>query len=259
MDVYGDGSPLVLVHGVATSRGIWQHVVPDLAERHLVATPDLPGFGGSPPVGPGFVLEQVADELAEALATLPGPVDLLGHSLGGAVTIALAERRPDLVRRLILAAPAGLAPHRAPIPAIAGQVSATLVAARRRVAPRLVARPAARRVLLHGLLTDPKAASAEDARTIIGHSRGASRVAAAIAFVAAADLRPRLAALSVPVGFLWGDRDHLFPVSDLEALRALVPGAATEVIPGAGHVPQLDRPPEFVAAVDRLLASITAP
>ena len=116
---------------------------PGLAERHLVATPDtpaghLPGFGASPPIGRGFVLEDVADALADALAALPGPVDLLGNSLGGAVAIVLAERRPELVRRLILAAPAGLAPHRAPIPMIAGRVSATVVAARRRVAPRLV-------------------------------------------------------------------------------------------------------------------------
>ena len=252
MDVQGDGPPLVLVHGVATSRSIWRHVVPGLAERHLVATPDMPGFGQSPPIGPGFILEDVADALADALAALPGPVDLLGNSLGGAVAIVLAERRPELVRRLILAAPAGLAPHRAPIPVIAGRVSATVVAARRRVAPRLVGSAAARRVLLYGLLTDPAAASAQEARATIAASRGAQRVAPAVAVVAAADLRPRLSELSVPVAFLWGDRDHLFPVSTLEDLRALVPGARAEVIVGAGHVPQLDRPGDFVAAVERL-------
>ncbi len=73
MDVNGDGPPLVLVHGVATSRSIWRHVVPGLAERHLVATPDMPGFGGSPPIGRGFVLEEVADTLTDALAALPAP------------------------------------------------------------------------------------------------------------------------------------------------------------------------------------------
>jgi pimeloyl-ACP methyl ester carboxylesterase len=253
MDVHGDGPPLVLVHGVATSSSIWRHVAPELAKRHLVATPDMPGFGQAPPIGRGFVLEDVADALAARLAGMPAPFDLLGNSLGGAVAIVLAERRPDLVRRLILAAPAGLAPHRPPIPAIAGRVSATVVAARRRVAPRLVRSAAARRVLLYGLLTDPAAASAEEARTIIAASRGAKRVGAAVAVVAAADLRSRLAELTLPVGFLWGDRDHLFPVATLEELRALVPGAHAEVIRGAGHVPQLDTPGEFVTAVERLL------
>ena len=213
----------------------------------------MPGFGGSPAAGPRFALEQVADVLADALAALPTPVDLLGNSLGGAVAIVLAERRPELVRRLILAAPAGLHPHRAPIPVIAGRVSATVVAARRRVGPRLVDSTAARRVLLYGLVTDPAATSADEARAIIAGSRGARRVAAAIAEVAAADLRPRLSQLAVPVGFLWGDLDHLFPVSGLPSVRALVPGAPAEVIAGAGHVPQLDRPGEYVAAVERLL------
>jgi pimeloyl-ACP methyl ester carboxylesterase len=252
IDVQGDGPPLVLVHGVATSRSIWRHVVPALAERHLVATPDMPGFGASPPIGRGFVLEDVADALADELAHL-GPFDLLGNSLGGAVAIVLAERRPELVRRLVLAAPAGLAPHRAPIPAIAGRTGAIVVAARRRVAPRLVGNVTARRVLLYGLLTDPASASAEEARATIAASRGAKRVAAAIAVVAAADLRSRLSALTVPVSFLWGERDHLFPVGDLEALRALVPDPRVEVIAGAGHVPQLDRPEEFVAALERLI------
>ena len=56
----------------------------------------------------------------------------------------------------------------------------------------------------------------------------------------------------MPVSFLWGDRDHLFPVSTLEDLRVLMPAARAEVIVGAGHVPQLDRPADFVAAVERL-------
>jgi pimeloyl-ACP methyl ester carboxylesterase len=44
------------------------------------------------------------------------------------------------------------------------------------------------------------------------------------------------------------------PISLLRSLRSLVPGAATEIIPGAGHVPQVERAPEFASAVDRLLA-----
>ncbi|MET0853667.1 MAG: alpha/beta fold hydrolase, partial [Microterricola sp.] len=144
MEVHGDGPPLVLVHGVATNRSIWRHVVPELAQRHLVATPDLPGFGGSPPAGRGFVLEEVADVLAAGLAGLPAPFDLLGNSLGGAVSLVLAERRPELVRQLILAAPAGMDPRRGAIPAVAGRVAPVLVAARRRAGPPLAGSAAAR-------------------------------------------------------------------------------------------------------------------
>jgi pimeloyl-ACP methyl ester carboxylesterase len=56
-----------------------------------------------------------------------------------------------------------------------------------------------------------------------------------------------------------GTRDRVIPISSLPGLRALVPGAPAEVIPRAGHVPHLERPRAFVAAVDRLLPAITDP
>ena len=60
MDVQGEGAPLVLVHGVGTSRVVWRRVMPLLAQDRLVAAPDLPGFGASPADGPGFALERAA-------------------------------------------------------------------------------------------------------------------------------------------------------------------------------------------------------
>ena len=251
MDVHGDGPPLVLVHGVATNRSIWRHVAPELAKHHQVVTLDLPGFGASPPAGRGFALEEVADALGDELARL-GPFDLLGNSLGGAVSLVLAERRPELVRRLILESPAGMVPHRAPVPAVAGGVTPVLVAARRRVGPPLAGSALARRLLIGNIVTDPAGTPAAEARALIGASAGSKRVGAAIATVAAVDLRPRLARLDVPLAFLWGDRDRVFPLAILPGLRALVPDARVEIIVGAGHVPQLDRPADFVAAVERL-------
>lgn len=235
-------------------------MAPLLAAGRLVATPDIPGFGASSPAGPGFALDDVADALADGLAArVPVPFDLLGNSLGGAVALVLAARRPELVRRLVLAAPAGLAPRRDPVPVVAGPAGSALIAARRLVGPALAGNGLARRLLLYGMVADAAAVPAEEARGMLSGSRGSSRIGAAISTVAAADLRPRLPELTMPVAFLWGDRDRVFPVSSLRALRALVPGAPAEIIPGTGHVPQLERPQEFVAAVDRLLGAITVP
>jgi pimeloyl-ACP methyl ester carboxylesterase len=259
IDVHGDGAPLVLVHGVGTSRVVWRQVVPMLAAGRLVATPDIPGFGASPPAGPGFALDDVADALADGLAAnVPTPFDLLGNSLGGAVALVLAARRPELVRRLVLAAPAGLAPRRDPIPAVAGRTGSALIAGRRLAVP-LAGNALARRLLLLGMVADGAAVPAEEATRMLRGSEGSVRIGAAITAVAGADLRSRLPELTMPVAFLWGDRDRVFPVSSLCALRELVPGAGAEIIPGTGHVPQLERPREFVAAVDRLLAPVTVP
>jgi pimeloyl-ACP methyl ester carboxylesterase len=260
IDVQGEGAPLVLVHGVGTSRVVWRQVMPLLAADRLVAAPDLPGFGASPAAGRGFDLDRVADVLADALeAELPAPFDLLGNSLGGAVALVLAERRPELVRRLVLAAPAGLARHPDPIPALAARTGRALIAARRLAGPALAGNGIARRLLLLGLVGDPAGVPAEEARWMLRGSQGSTRIGAAIAAVAGADLRPRLAELAMPVAFLWGARDRVVPVSALDAARTLVPGAPAEIIPGAGHVPQLERPRDFVTAVDRALAAITVP
>ena len=254
IDVLGDGEPLVLVHGVGTSRVVWRGVMPQLAARRLVAAPDIPGFGAAPPAGRGFELDRVADVLAEQLAArLPEPFDVLGNSLGGAVALTIACRRPELVRRLVLAAPAGLAPRRDPIPALAGRAGRVLIAARRRTAPVLAATATGRRLLLLGMVADGARVDPDEARRMVRGSQGSTRIGAAIAAVAAADLRPRLAQLTMPVAFVWGDRDRVVPFSSLPDLRALVPDAPAEIIPGAGHVPQLERPREFVAAVERLL------
>jgi 2-hydroxymuconate-semialdehyde hydrolase len=74
----------------------------------------------------------------------------------------------------------------------------------------------------------------------------------------ACDLRPALAELEVPVGLLWGERDRVVAISALDELRALRPQAPAETIPLAGHAPQIERPIEFAAALERLLARLPA-
>jgi pimeloyl-ACP methyl ester carboxylesterase len=245
---------------VGTDHAVWRSVVPLLGDGRRVAAPDLPGFGAAPPAGPGFALDRVADVLADALiAELAAPFDLLGNSLGGAVALVLAERHPERVRRLVLAAPAGLAPRRDPLPTLAGRAGRALIGARRRAGPALAGSATARRLLLFTVMADPAHVPADEARAMMRGSEGSSRIREAITAVVGADLRARLAALTLPVGFLWGTRDRVIPISSLPGLRALVPAAPAEVIPRAGHVPHLERPREFVAAVDRLLPAITDP
>lgn len=130
----GHGDPVVLVHGLATTRKIWGLVAPVLALTRRVVTLDVPGFGESAPAGPGFDLEAVAERIARGLAAqgVRAPFDLVGHSLGAGVALTLAAARPRSVRRLVLVAPAGLAEVPRPAAAALAATADGLLAARRK-------------------------------------------------------------------------------------------------------------------------------
>jgi pimeloyl-ACP methyl ester carboxylesterase len=258
IDQHGDGAPLVLLHGLGASRRLWHRAAPLLARDRLVLAPDLPGFGDSAPAGPGFEFEAVIDALADPLAERAGgPFDLLGSSLGGAVALEFAVAYPERVRRLVLAAPAGFSPRPWPLALAAGGLADSVLAVRRVAGSRLAASATARRALLWGAVAEPQRLSPSDARLILESSRRASRLGPALAAVLQEDLRPRLVALEVPLGFIWGERDRVIPISTLESIRALRADVVAETIPGAAHIPQLERPAEFVIALRRVLERLS--
>jgi pimeloyl-ACP methyl ester carboxylesterase len=75
----------------------------------------------------------------------------------------------------------------------------------------------------------------------------------ALAVVASSDLRPALRELPLPVGAVWGERDHVIPRSALDEFRACRPEAPVEIVEGAGHIPMIERPREFAGALIRVV------
>jgi pimeloyl-ACP methyl ester carboxylesterase len=257
LDEVGDGEPVVLVHGVGTSRVIWRRALPELGStRHAIAI-DVPGFGDSPPVGPGFSLEVVATRIADELELRVGrPYDLIGNSLGGAISLLLAAQRPSSVRRLVLAAPAGFVPRPGPVAELGGIGALLLMRARHELGTRTAGSGVARRALLWGALHDGSRIDPDHATLMFRAPVQAARLREGVAAAMACDLRATLSELDLPVGFLWGERDRVVPVSVLDSIRALRPGAPAETIPLAGHAAQMERPAEFAAAFERLLARL---
>lgn len=102
---WGDGGdPVVLLHPLALSGALWEPLATRLADEFAVHAPDQRGHGGTSWDGQPFTLEDMADDLAQALDGLgTGPVHLLGMSMGGGVAMAFAARHPDRVRSLVLA------------------------------------------------------------------------------------------------------------------------------------------------------------
>jgi pimeloyl-ACP methyl ester carboxylesterase len=127
----GEGTPLVLVHGTLCDFRVWSAVLGLLSRRCRVIAPSLRHFFPEHWDGKGgdfTMARHVADMIAFIDGLGLGPVDLLGHSRGGHVAFRVAQQRPDLLHKLILAEPGGDldATLAAPgsLPALRGHVAA---------------------------------------------------------------------------------------------------------------------------------------
>lgn len=95
---YGSGRPVIFIHGFCEDGAVWKDFYPSFAHDYHVMVPDLPGFGLSSPAPQGFTITDVAQHVAEWMKTLDveGSV-VIGHSLGGYVTLELAKSHPQLL------------------------------------------------------------------------------------------------------------------------------------------------------------------
>jgi pimeloyl-ACP methyl ester carboxylesterase len=241
----GEGPPLLLVHGLGGAAWNFSELAPLLPGRRLII-PDLPGHGASSPL-PAPTLTGFADVLAEILDE---PVDVLGHSMGGVVALRLAERHPSLVRRLVLAAAAGISSSTR----IAElTIALTGIVQPGRIAGRRVGRVARSRRLRKFVFGGFEVANPEllTERAVHGFLRGPTMhtdtLGAGLALVAD-DPRLDLDRVRCPVLVLWGARDRQVPLEDgFEYARRL--GAPLRVIADCGHLLIGERPEVCARAV----------
>ena len=103
----GDGGdsapPLILLHGGLGSGGMFEPILPELTKARRVVTADLQAHGRTADIDRPLRYESMADDIGALIAQLgPGPVDVMGYSLGGGVALRTAIQYPQLVRRLVL-------------------------------------------------------------------------------------------------------------------------------------------------------------
>ena len=239
------GQPLVCVHGSLCDFRIWSVVLGPLTRKHRVIAVSLRHFFPDHWDGRGdtySVAQHVADMIAFIEQLGESPVDLMGHSRGGHVSFRLAQRRPDLLRKLILAEPGG-------------ELDATLDPAFEPGPSPLAARVAAAAAKIAGgdvedgltmffdavegqgawarLPATPKQQLRDNAFTLIGQAR---------------DRRPPFSrsdaeSIKTPTLFIGGARTKGMLPKVLHTLAANIAGARTEMIAGATH-PMFEQAPQ---------------
>ena len=239
------GPPLICVHGSLCDFRIWSAVLGPLSNKHRVIAPSLRHFFPAhwDGVGDTYSIAQHVDDVIIFIEQLDaGPVDLMGHSRGGHISFRAAQRRPDLLRRLILAEPGGeldatLDPAHMPGPSpLAARIAASAaVIAEGNIDGGLelfmdgLEGPGAWR----RLPATPKQLLRDNATTLIGQTR---------------DARPPFSradaeAIRTPTLFIGGANTKGTLPLVLRALAANVKGSRTEMIPGTTH-PMFEQAPQ---------------
>jgi pimeloyl-ACP methyl ester carboxylesterase len=255
--VGGAGPPLVLVHGLAGAASNWIELAPVLARGHRLLVPELPGHGGSEPLPAAPTLDPYADCVAE-LARLEGmqPAVFVGHSLGGAVVLRVAERHPGDVTALVLLAAAGISSARKTLEwsvtlAVLGWPGRAVALLR-----ALIARtPWARWIVFgHWQVDDPPALSAAATEGFLSGPALHTDVRQSAHALQAEDERFGLAGVHCPCLCIWGANDRMVPLADgFDYARRL--DAPLRVIAGCGHLLIGERPGACADAIERFLAT----
>jgi pimeloyl-ACP methyl ester carboxylesterase len=245
----GARAPLLLVHGWPLDRSAWQPQADVFGAERRVVVPDLVGFGTSSGAGRRTMAAHAADLVAllDALA-IPRAV-VAGLSMGGYVALALALGHPERLAGLVLAdtrAEADTPEQRA-----ARQDLAELVA--REGVGALAGR------LLPRLLSTDARPDVRTTTTRIIEAQPAEGVVAGLGAMAdRPDVTGQLPSLRAPTLVLVGAQDLITPPEAAETLARGIPGARLVVIPGAGHLANLEEPGAFNAALRGFLDEVDA-
>jgi len=259
----GEGTPVVLLHGVPETSSAWNEIAPGLADGRRVLCPDLPGLGGSAYSGP-FDVPSVVEQLMALLDQLvPGQrLDLVGHDWGGSLALAMVGAHPDRFRSLVVVN----APYRK-IPLLrAGHIPLFALP----VAPELVFRLGGAHVVEAMLkaawksdrVLDPEVRAEYTAaytdpgrvKAMLGYYRAVARPRAAALLTRSKVSRPpSIRAERMLV--LWGAADPVLPVWVGESVQKdLGPDCQMITVPGAGHFVVEEAPEVCLEAIRELLA-----
>lgn len=240
-EIYGQGQPLVLIHGWSMHSGIWRPFAKQLAEHYRVICLDLPGHGRSDAVAP-YTLAAIGEAL---LSVIPSEhFHVMGWSLGALVAIDIAKRCPERVDSVTMLAGNPCFVQDANWPGVKPEVlqmfADNLTVSCQATLLRFLALQVNGldngKVLLKQLKQAVQECDAPSVQVLQG----------GLELLRHSDLIEQLQSLECPVRAVLGAKDTLVPVRCGDKLRELRPDMQVKIVPDAGHVPFLSHADELI-------------
>ena len=238
----GSTTPIVFLHGVGSDRSVWRPQLAHFAASRRALAFDYPGYRESDPAAPGTTRDDYAAAVLSAMRELGVErAHVCGLSLGGVVAVAMHHAAPQACASLMLADTFAVHPEGRAIyeRSLAGSHDLRTMAEAR--VDILLAQP-----------TDP-AVRREVVETMSRIDPAAYRIGAEAVWLA--DQRDRARQIEVPTLVLVCDQDLITPPDLSSDLVDLIPAAQMQVIGGAGHISNLEKPAEFNSAVAEFIGA----
>ncbi|MBV6522151.1 MAG: 3-oxoadipate enol-lactonase 2 [Gemmatimonadaceae bacterium] len=247
----GTGIPVCFLHGFPHNRSLWTPQLHGLLDRARCLAPDLRGFGETTAAGP-FSMDQYADDVASLLDLVRiERAVIVGLSMGGYVAFSFWRRHRDRVRALVLADTRAGADteeartRRNEMIALAREKGSAAVADAMIVG--MVGRGTRER--------SPHVV--DEVHRLLASAPVEGVIGALEALRERADSHSTLATIDVPTLVVVGEEDVITPVSEARVLHSAVRGSSLEVLSGAGHVSNVERPAAFNHVLSEFLAKLT--
>jgi pimeloyl-ACP methyl ester carboxylesterase len=247
-DIWGDGQPVLFIHGFPLSNEMWRGTAERLSDRWRCICPDLRGHGQSA-ASPAASMARFADDLAAMLDNLPvrRPAVIVGLSMGGYIAFEFFRRHRSRVRAIVLCdtranadAPDGAARREAMAQAVLKEGS----------------RAAADAMIGQLFAPDASPALKQHWHDIMSRNSPMGVTAAARAMATRVDSIPTLAQIDCPTLLVVGREDALTPPGPMQEMARSIRGSRLEIIEGAGHMPPVERLEEFARVVRAFLDAL---
>ena len=245
---HGEGVPVIFLHGFPFDRTIWEPVIPQLSEQARCILPDLRGFGQSPVTEDVYSMRLQAEDIARLMDRLGiEQAILIGHSMGGYVSLAFAQAYPNRLLGLGLVATQAAAdpPERRQ--------------SRYKTADAVMHKGA--RVVASSMVQSltPKKELVEPIKKLILNATPAGVVGALKGMAERQDLTGELSRIMVPALVLYGSSDQLLPRDRVETMAQMLPKGWMVEIENAGHMLMMEEPDRVAEALGQLIRIACAP